>query len=159
MGIVYLAHDPRLDRQVALKVTPPDIAKDKVKLARFTREARILAALDHPSISAIHGVEESEGKKYLVLELLRSVARGGEKPELRTGRHVRAHERNRHAQHEVDRDDDIAQVETVGGQERGAGQHRPGLDVRDAGTNAERTEAGVGEHAEVVAEETVRKLL
>jgi len=68
MGVVYRARDPRLDRAVAIKVLPDEFARDPERLARFEREARLLAALVHPNIAAIHGIEESEGRRFLVLE-------------------------------------------------------------------------------------------
>ena len=58
MGEVYRAHDPRLSRDIALKILPPAFAHDADRLARFQREAQVLASLNHPSIGAIHGVED-----------------------------------------------------------------------------------------------------
>ena len=69
MGEVYRALDKTLGRQVAVKVLPEIFTKDLERLARFEREARILAALNHPHIAAIHGLEESEGRRFLLLEL------------------------------------------------------------------------------------------
>jgi serine/threonine-protein kinase len=71
MGEVYLAQDTRLGRDVALKVLRPSFAADPDRLARFEREARLLASLSHPHIAAIHGVEEHDGVRFLVLELVR----------------------------------------------------------------------------------------
>jgi serine/threonine-protein kinase len=68
MGVVYLGHDTRLDRPVAIKVLPEDLAGDPDRLARFEREARTLASLTHPNIAGIYGVEEAGGRRYLVLE-------------------------------------------------------------------------------------------
>jgi serine/threonine-protein kinase len=68
MGVVYLATDTRLDRAVAIKALPPELADHPDRLARFQREARVLASLNHPNIAGIHGVEEQEGRHYLVLE-------------------------------------------------------------------------------------------
>ncbi len=68
MGIVYLAHDERLHRRVAIKVVPEAFAADPERLARFEREARLLAALSHQNIAGIHGIEESDGARFLVLE-------------------------------------------------------------------------------------------
>ena len=68
MGIVYLARDPRLQRLVAIKVLPDAFARDPERLARFEREARLLASLNHPNIAAIHGLEEDAGHRYLILE-------------------------------------------------------------------------------------------
>jgi serine/threonine protein kinase len=70
MGEVYRARDTRLGRQVALKTLPAGVAADADRLARFDREARALAALNHPSIGAIYGLEEAEGMRVLVLELV-----------------------------------------------------------------------------------------
>jgi len=70
MGEVYRARDTRLERDVALKVLPDALARDAEHLARFEREARLLAALNHPAIAAIHGIEEAEGSRFLILELV-----------------------------------------------------------------------------------------
>jgi len=70
MGVVYLATDSRLDRQVAIKALPADLAADPDRLARFQREAKVLASLNHPNIAAIHGLEEVDGHRYLVLEYI-----------------------------------------------------------------------------------------
>jgi serine/threonine-protein kinase len=67
MGEVYRARDTKLGRDVAIKVLPTAFAQDPGRIARFEREARVLAALDHPHIGAIHGVEESDGIQALVL--------------------------------------------------------------------------------------------
>jgi Tol biopolymer transport system component len=69
MGEVYRALDKNLGRQVAIKILPAAFAEDKERMARFEREAKLLAALNHPNIAAIHGLEESEGRRFLVLEL------------------------------------------------------------------------------------------
>ena len=71
MGEVYRARDTRLDRDVALKVLPSAFAGDSDRLARFEREAKVLASLNHPGIAAIHGIEESGGLRALVLELVK----------------------------------------------------------------------------------------
>ena len=68
MGVVYLARDPRLERNVAIKALPEHLAADPARLERFEREARTLAGLNHPNVAGIHGVEESDGARYLVLE-------------------------------------------------------------------------------------------
>ena len=70
MGEVYRARDTKLDRDVALKVLPQAFTEDPDRLARFEREAKVLASLNHPNIGTIHGLEESEGTKALVLELV-----------------------------------------------------------------------------------------
>ncbi|MCC6320393.1 MAG: serine/threonine protein kinase [Phycisphaerales bacterium] len=68
MGEVYLAQDTRLDRQVAIKALPVHLANDPDRLARFQREAKVLASLNHPGIGAIYGLEEANGRQYLILE-------------------------------------------------------------------------------------------
>ena len=70
MGEVYRARDTKLDRDVALKVLPQAFTDDPDRLARFEREAKVLASLNHPNIGGIHGLEESEGIKALVLEYI-----------------------------------------------------------------------------------------
>jgi serine/threonine-protein kinase len=70
MGEVYRARDTRLNRDVAIKVLPQLFAGDVDRLARFTREAQTLAALNHPNIAAIHGIEEFAGGGALVMELV-----------------------------------------------------------------------------------------
>ena len=70
MGEVYQAHDTTLDRDVALKVLPEAFTADPDRLARFQREAKVLASLNHPNIGAIHGLESSGDTQALVLELI-----------------------------------------------------------------------------------------
>ncbi len=70
MGIVYRARDTKLGRDVALKVLPDLFADDPERLARFQREAKVLASLNHPNIASIYGLEESAGVRALVLELV-----------------------------------------------------------------------------------------
>ena len=70
MGEVYRATDTKLGREVALKVLPAEVAQDPERLARFRREAQLLASLNHPGIAAIHGLEEADGQLFLVLELV-----------------------------------------------------------------------------------------
>src|SRR2546425_1265258 len=70
MGQVYRARDTKLGRDVAIKVLPASFALDPERLLRFEREARMLAALNHPHIAAIYGVEEANGVPALVLELV-----------------------------------------------------------------------------------------
>lgn len=69
MGAVYRARDTKLGREVALKVLPDRFAQDQERLARFHREARTLAALNHPNIAAIHGLESDQGVNFLAMEL------------------------------------------------------------------------------------------
>lgn len=68
MGVVYRAHDERLGRDVAIKALPDGLAGDAFRLERFEMEAKTLAALNHPNLAGIHGLEEQGGKKYLILE-------------------------------------------------------------------------------------------
>ncbi|XVJ58702.1 MAG: protein kinase [Tepidisphaera sp.] len=70
MGEVFLARDTRLDRQVAIKAMPAHLAQDADRLARFQREAKVLASLSHPGIGAIYGLEEVAGHQYLILEFI-----------------------------------------------------------------------------------------
>jgi Tol biopolymer transport system component len=71
MGEVYRAIDKNLGRHVAIKVLPSALAEDKERMARFEREAKLLAVLNHTNIAAIHGLEQSEGRRFLVLELVK----------------------------------------------------------------------------------------
>lgn len=87
MGAVYLARDTKLGREVALKILPDHFAKDSERLARFHREARTLAALNHPTIAAIHGLESDQDLHFLVMErapgedLSERIARGALPPD------------------------------------------------------------------------------
>ncbi len=73
MGVVYTAQDPRLDRQVAIKVLPPDLTRDETAKQRFLQEAQAASALDHPNICTIHEINETEdGQLYLVMAAARS---------------------------------------------------------------------------------------
>src|SRR5688572_20205540 len=76
MGEVYLAHDSRLDRDVAIKVLPQDFASDPERLARFDREAKVLAFLNHPGIAAIYSLLEERGSTFLVMELVQGETLG-----------------------------------------------------------------------------------
>jgi len=69
MGAVYRARDTKLDREVALKFLSPEVANDPERLARFRREAKVLASLNHPHIAGIFGLEEVDGEGFLVMEL------------------------------------------------------------------------------------------
>ena len=83
MGEVYRATDMKLGRDVALKVLPPAMASDPERLERFRREARAVAALNHPHIVTIYSVEEADGIHFLTMELVdgqsldRLIANGG----------------------------------------------------------------------------------
>ena len=70
MGEVYRASDSKLSRDVAIKVLPDEVADDPERLARFRREAQVLASLNHPNVGAIYGIEEADGRPFLVLELV-----------------------------------------------------------------------------------------
>jgi serine/threonine-protein kinase len=70
MGEVYITHDTKLGRDVALKVLPESFASSADRLARFKREAQVLASLNHPNIATIHGLEEANGNCALVMELV-----------------------------------------------------------------------------------------
>ncbi len=87
MGEVYRARDARLSRDVAIKALPETFARDPERLARFEREAKLLASLNHPNVGAIFGLEEADGQRFLVLELVEGetlaarVARGALPPD------------------------------------------------------------------------------
>src|SRR6476620_9890944 len=70
MGEVYRARDRRLDRDVAIKTLPEEFEEDAERLARFEREAKLLASLNHANIAAIYGVHEHEGTQFLAMELI-----------------------------------------------------------------------------------------
>src|SRR5215510_1958064 len=70
MGDVYQATDTKLGRSVAIKFLPEAFSDDTERVARFQREARVLASLNHSNIAAIHGVEEISGRHFLVMELV-----------------------------------------------------------------------------------------
>ena len=80
MGEVYRAHDSKLGREVAIKTLPAEFARDPERLARFRREARALASLNHPNIAAIYGLEESGDGECLVLELVEGESLRGPLP-------------------------------------------------------------------------------
>ena len=68
MGVVYTAHDPRLDRRVAIKLLPPDLTRDETAKQRFLQEAKAASALDHPNICTIFEINETDdGQLYLVM--------------------------------------------------------------------------------------------
>src|SRR5262249_43141617 len=70
MGDIYGATDSKLGRSVAVKFLPPAFTRDADRLARFEREARVLASLNHPNIASIYGLEEANETKFLVMELV-----------------------------------------------------------------------------------------
>ena len=70
MGVVWRAVDTNLDRQVAIKILPEPVANDPERLARFDREARLLASLNHPNIATVHGLHECEGMRFIAMELV-----------------------------------------------------------------------------------------
>src|SRR5262245_25573047 len=70
MGMVYRAHDPRLGRDIALKILPDDVARNPDSLARFEREARTVAALNHPHIVTIYSTEEAAALKFITMEMI-----------------------------------------------------------------------------------------
>src|SRR5436309_2237311 len=70
MGEVYRARDTKLKREVAIKILPDEFSRDADRLSRFQREAEVLASLNHPNIAAIYDLQESNGSRYLVLELV-----------------------------------------------------------------------------------------
>src|SRR5262245_66505103 len=70
MGEVYRATDLKLGRSVAVKLLPEEFGRDSERVARFEREARVLASLNHPNIAVIHGLEESAARHFLVMELI-----------------------------------------------------------------------------------------
>src|SRR3954469_10882438 len=98
MGRVFRARDVKLDRPVAIKVLRDDCVHDPAWLGRFDREARLLATLNHPNIATVHGLDEADGLRYLVMELVpgqtlaRRLARGPLPPDeaLRGWRHIPA---------------------------------------------------------------------
>jgi Tol biopolymer transport system component len=81
MGEVYAAEDEKLQRQVALKLLPPDMAADPERLQRFQREARAVAALNHPNVVTIYSVEEADGVHFLTMELVEGSTLGDVIPE------------------------------------------------------------------------------
>jgi serine/threonine protein kinase len=70
MGVVWRAVDTTLDRAVAIRILPDEFARDAMRLARFEREAKILASLNHPEIVSIYSVHEAEGLRFLAMEIV-----------------------------------------------------------------------------------------
>ena len=70
MGEVWRARDTKLKREVAIKLLPDEFSRDPERVARFQREAEVLASLNHPNIAAIYAIEEDNGSRFLVLELV-----------------------------------------------------------------------------------------
>ena len=70
MGEVYRARDTKLKREVAIKILPDEFSRDPDRVARFQREAEVLASLNHPNIAAIYDLQEAKGSRFLVLELV-----------------------------------------------------------------------------------------
>src|SRR5207249_8697199 len=71
MGEVYRARDTKLKRDVAIKILPDEFARDADRVSRFQREAELLASLNHPNIGGIYDLQEANGSRYLVLELVK----------------------------------------------------------------------------------------
>src|SRR6266568_6115214 len=70
MGEVYRARDTKLKRDVAIKILPGEFSRDADRVSRFQREAEVLASLNHPNVAAIYDLQEADGSRYLVLELV-----------------------------------------------------------------------------------------
>src|SRR6201993_2449824 len=70
MGEVYRARDTKLKREVAVKILPDEFSRDADRVSRFQREAEVLASLNHPNIAGIYDVQEAQGMRFLVLELV-----------------------------------------------------------------------------------------
>jgi serine/threonine protein kinase len=162
MGEVYRARDTRLNRDVAIKILPVAFAAEPDRLARFEREARVLAALNHPNIATIHGIEAHGGVPALVMELVEgetlrerlagSPGRGLPLPTVRLfGRHLADALDAAHEKGIVHRDlkpaniqitaDDVVKVLDFGLAKAVAGSAGP--DASDATTMAEATEVGL----------------
>ena len=88
MGEVYRARDSKLGREVAIKILPTEMSGDPERTARFDREARTLASLQHPNVASIYGFEEVDGVRFLVMELVegRGSGRAHRRPRPAAGR-------------------------------------------------------------------------
>src|SRR4051812_14966170 len=112
MGEVYRARDPQLERDIAVKVLPRVLANDPDRLARFDREAKILAALNHPNIAVIYGLIETDGQRALAMEIIEGetlgsiIERGPVSPAetCRIGRQIAAALASAHSKGVVHRD-------------------------------------------------------
>jgi len=91
MGEVYLARDPRLDRAVALKILPPDLAFDVDRMQRFTLEAKAASALNHPNVATIHDVGDSDGVRFIVMEYVEGQTLAEKRQRSIVGRRHRRH--------------------------------------------------------------------
>ena len=122
MGEVYRARDTKLERDVALKIVPPAFAADEQRMLRFAREAQVLASLNHPHVGAIYGLEEQDGLRALVLELIEGedlserIARGAlpVKEALRIGRQIAEGIESAHAKGVIHRDLKPANIKITG---------------------------------------------
>ena len=70
MGVVWKALDTSLDREIAIKFLPDEVAADSLRIARFEREAKLLASLNHPNVASVYSVHEHDGTRFLAMELV-----------------------------------------------------------------------------------------
>jgi eukaryotic-like serine/threonine-protein kinase len=90
MGIVYAAEDTRLGRKVAIKTLPDEFSRDPHRVARFQREAEVLASLNHPNIAQVYGLEDSTSQRCIVMELVEGDTLLWPVPDSLTNSHERA---------------------------------------------------------------------